>query len=1188
MLLYKWVLSFLIVLLSSIIYQPCSYPAVLEHDCPVVTAEYCHDGAIITIQSNTLGTIWIQDKSSKLWYPQPKAIELLPYSRSSEQLKSFVVLVDPALQADYITSPMGHVFKRSSDSHGEIIKTAFPSVNTTTEPATHMTPFSGRQAAIAGFKSGALQLLTLPELNHQLKICWIDRVPTRDAINCIATINDSSAVIAYHDGTITRWFLSPPQTKWQPQHIGHEKCPITAMAPHSEKQFFVTTADGSLKFWRFKKIRGWCCKCLIQTPYTITALENLTATSLIAGDIAGNLIILENLGNRWLCTPVAEKVHTTAIKSITCQPDGQVLITADQSCKVQIWESPQLPDPVAGKKMLLEHQAERISGQVSLTDVTPGPCIRCETDLNPLCRVLYEVLQLPGNPELWDFAQSMLSHRDINFRDDNGTLLNRAVRTANSASLVRALLLAGADPEYLDQDGFTPMHQAIHRKNTEVLQVMVEQGIPCTLPDFYIIRPTTSKIFKRDVHHVDQVYTSTRKTVQKCWEKDCQNFRLVFASGNDCKLKANPAAPRVSAIFTTPNQRDSDNFLPLEHAIAWDDPILIGALISSGANPASRGKDNLTQLHWALEKDRSLATHIVRAIGIHFDGGNKTWPCDLADLKCLNCKNSLCELLHETLRLAYMSQEPIYIVRHVQAILDKNDLDTCCNYDIGLDGKDETLLQHAIITPGLQPLIRLLLRAGADPNQKGWCSINPLHLALHHRLPRAMFQVMVRHGAVLDGETFSACKNTNNTCHKLNGLPDIPERKQVIRFLLEENVNTPGADVLKRAICNGSNDYPQLLMEIGADPSLRDKAGLTPIHWTMRNKHVAMLRSLRLYLTNIPIASREQLACDCAVPGCELIHNLIKKGYRFNPVKFMQVDTDDFLYDLRRKQVLLITATQENDQALVTLLLQAGASSHINCQSKTGHTALHHAAENDNYDMVNQLIRQGASLSVYDSGYVSPLHIMLANFPEAQLLELLQHYPQAITDARAVLLDCSDEVVPALAMLWERPEPVSRYFCKQLFSLCPEAQMRYQEISRQQQHLPALKCPVFYQYWRNITPFYSLPCGHLVCKPCQQKILENAKIFSRSANCFLCQKSPVENGIALIAPPSLPQAPQQLLDIEERDNEFPEDRKIMCHWCSTEADLHILSCGHLSCHACSKHQCPQCKRKSYGSIRIFH
>lgn len=241
---------------------------------------------------------------------------------------------------------------------------------------------------------------------------------------------------------------------------------------------------------------------------------------------------------------------------------------------------------------------------------------------------------------------------------------------------------------------------------------------------------------------------------------------------------------------------------------------------------------------------------------------------------------------------------------------------------------------HVAIETGRQPVVDLLLRAGADPNGNNaeYAHWSPLMLAISGSRP-AIQRALLRRGARI-GLVEALMKGDDRT---------------VLRLL------KPGVSALPPAPNDGSllmfartNRAIDRLLELGVSADTRDRWGASPI--------AALSRLGRA--------------------GRPLVRHLQSRGVRPEPAEFARMADRAALTALARENPLvlrdpavLMGAVDFKHHSLVRWLLSQGADSNARSTAQSQHTALHSAAWNGDLPMVKLLVQAGADPSLRDRQY---------------------------------------------------------------------------------------------------------------------------------------------------------------------------------------------------------------------------
>ena len=263
------------------------------------------------------------------------------------------------------------------------------------------------------------------------------------------------------------------------------------------------------------------------------------------------------------------------------------------------------------------------------------------------------------------------------------------------------------------------------------------------------------------------------------------------------------------------------------------------------------------------------------------------------------------------------------------------DVTACLDAGADLEAQDilgETPLHKAADNNKNPAVIQALIDAGADLKVRDNGGFTPLHgAATWNNENPAVLKALLAAGA----DPMARDDDGNTPLH----LAARYENSAVIQALIDagadlkvrnENGNTP----LHRAARYSDNSaVVQVLLAAGAELEVRDEDGFTPLHRAAMNENSAVIQAL----------------IDA---GADL---KVRDKWGLTP---------------------LHRAARDNENsAVVQILLAAGAGAELEVRDKWGLTPLHRAARyNDNSAVVQVLLAAGAELEVRDKDGNTPLH----------------------------------------------------------------------------------------------------------------------------------------------------------------------------------------------------------------------
>lgn len=177
----------------------------------------------------------------------------------------------------------------------------------------------------------------------------------------------------------------------------------------------------------------------------------------------------------------------------------------------------------------------------------------------------------------WFFTGSRLSETD----NEGRSVLHLAVAMGVGTDTLEVLLKGGAIPDTRDSNGETPLHYAVRANNIPLAVSLLENGADPFVENNDGLTPLV----------------------------------LAFALGGNTT---------VGILNGRIDTEDRWGSTPLFHAISWNYPVIVEALLSAGADPRHRNKQGSTPLHESVHTDSlEIASMLLEA------GGNPNSGDDL-------------------------------------------------------------------------------------------------------------------------------------------------------------------------------------------------------------------------------------------------------------------------------------------------------------------------------------------------------------------------------------------------------------------------------------------------------------------------------------------------------------------------------------------------------------------------------
>ena len=490
-----------------------------------------------------------------------------------------------------------------------------------------------------------------------------------------------------------------------------------------------------------------------------------------------------------------------------------------------------------------------------------------------------------------DGLRACVSAHGVVAKDEEygGTPLHWAASNSVKPGAIAVLLDAGADPNARDVEGLAPLHWAASDSiEPDVLAALLAAGAD----------PNA----RGGEHGVTPLHWAAQRPgsdlflwAELDWMPGWLAERLgeLFLEPRDSTSSALSVLAVLLDGGADPNARDADGWTALHHATAFaGDPAVTKALLEDGADPSARDDEGLEPLHFAaLNSDGPGAIAALLAAGADPNARDEYGVTPLhwaaqrpgsglflgADLDGL--PGWLVERLGELLLEPRDSSSPTLSVLTVllDGGADPNARDA--------DG--ETALHLAVRRKEIAPLfdnealrwyrrgmpevldelviVEVLLKAGADPNERDLDGWSPLHLAAKHVIDPAVVEALLEAGANIGARGgrhdaaplhMAAAHATDpavamtlldagadpNARTKLGMTPLHMAAARATDPAIAMALLDAGADIEARADVNATPLHVAMaratdptvaiaLVEAGADPNARADAGLTPLHW---------------------------------------------------------------------------------------------------------------------------------------------------------------------------------------------------------------------------------------------------------------------------------------------------------------------------------------------------------------------
>jgi ankyrin repeat protein len=451
-----------------------------------------------------------------------------------------------------------------------------------------------------------------------------------------------------------------------------------------------------------------------------------------------------------------------------------------------------------------------------------------------------------------DRDQERVYHVDVNAENNDGETPLTVALTHNTGEVIHTLLEAGADPKYLGQES-----------------ALI----------FYAIRNRDEPLFRKLIEKSVNLDGAVHLALKEIKDNDDLLERIISEL-----LQAGANTMRLSE-FDKDNETHSEEESDDEYGYD-DEAILLASrsgqtaivnlLLSHGASAASQNRYGEFPLLIAAKKRHREITEILlraepAAVEMEGNRGQRALVTAIDEDEI--------EIAMLLIHKGSFQPSSATLVKGLSRAIE-NDMPDLV--DIILQ-KDESLVDiefgsKQIALPfaaqyGREAVVKLLLRAGVDPESKGKLWGTPLCLAAE-KGHEVVVKLLLEAGAKLEAKDSGrqtplswAAYNGHEAVVKLlleagahleakDSLDQTPlcraaynEHEAVVKLLLEAGANLESKDSfgktpLSRAAWNGCEAVVKLLLQAGANPEARDVNNETPLFLAAENGYIAVVKLL--------------------------------------------------------------------------------------------------------------------------------------------------------------------------------------------------------------------------------------------------------------------------------------------------------------------------------------------------------
>uniref|UniRef100_A0ABD2VXR8 Ion transport domain-containing protein n=1 Tax=Trichogramma kaykai TaxID=54128 RepID=A0ABD2VXR8_9HYME len=570
-------------------------------------------------------------------------------------------------------------------------------------------------------------------------------------------------------------------------------------------------------------------------------------------------------------------------------------------------------------------------------------------------------------------------------------------------SLIKPMLEGGADPCLTNAKGSTPLHLVCHREDVDDADLMEHFFEVC-----YDGQKTVNVNAQDDAGGTPlhwALYHGHRR-LAKLLLKEGANPNLVNDEGETplfvvCNRKTDDAnlAKILLDSYTFEqsqvNSRDKAGNAPLLLALARGHARLASLLLENGADPNACNLAGDSALHVIVKRkddeDHPLVERffeICKALG-------KTVLIDVQDA-------TSCTALHHALSLGLDKTIKVLLRAGANPNLPDVNRKTYLHYAASraTDDDDGALADFwSSCRDNRQPV-------DVDAQDyKGW---TPLHHAVQ-RGHKKVTELLLRGNA--DPNAASEQKETplhliverNNDDNEFmeHFFKICQDVKKTVEFDFQDAC---GQTPLQRAVRRGYRMLTATLLKYGADPNVADGNECTPLHVICQRDDDSE-DPLKLFFAlckNLKRTVEVQVQDNI---GCTPLHHAVHRGHKKITATLLKRGADPNSVSKNTSTALHVICQREkvDDDDLLKLIFKFCKDVKVNVKNEWGQTALHHALFRGHKKLIATLLKNGANPNVADNKGYTPLHVICQRNEDSE--DLLKMFLKPDKDVKVAVRD---------------------------------------------------------------------------------------------------------------------------------------------------------------------------------------
>jgi len=504
-----------------------------------------------------------------------------------------------------------------------------------------------------------------------------------------------------------------------------------------------------------------------------------------------------------------------------------------------------------------------------------------------------------------DFINSLKrSGADVNYKDVNGKTPLHVVANEGNLKVVKFLTKINADLNATDNEGNTPLTEAVKKDKNDVVEFLSEH-----------IKTDTS-----------QCITSEEINKNSPGNKNCSAFQLAIEKR---LFKMVKTFARSKSFMTS---EDTDGNSPAQ--------LLISGILNEISPPQTAFFDKL-MFDENFKEDLRTST-----ANFNYKNPNGKTPLHMAAKE-----------------------------GKINAVKFLIDLNADVNV---LDNESCTPLFEAVIG-GYYEVVQILINNKADVNIPNSKNCTPLHEAMAKQSGDIVQLLLTNNSDVniksLDGSTATHLLingilnlSDDNAAFYESLIKEYKFKESLINLHADVDIkNAENQTPLHVAAKSGKYDVVQFLVEANADINSKDNSLETSLHKAIYNGHTDVAKQL--------IHNQAIVNSSCKF-GNTPLHLAAERG-DLECAKCLIENGADVNAKCCKGHTVLYRAVSKQKHDLVELLLQS--NSYVNTKCTDGCTVLHLATQKGVFDFVKIFLAHNADVNIENDYNQTPLHIAVGN-----------------------------------------------------------------------------------------------------------------------------------------------------------------------------------------------------------------